>query len=278
MNGFRRLVVVLFHLYFGVTSWGCATSNPRVAMVVGNGQYQHATPLPTPANDAQTLGDRLTELGWHVTTAIDVSAQAFEEARSSFESQIGNAEQAIFYYAGHSMQINGENYIVPIEFDPKDARLERDLISLNEAVNGFARGSGQLAVVLDACRDNPVAIEYEQAAQRARRGAAPSDGRGEPTQLEFASGLAEMPARPGMFIAYATQPGHVALDGRGRHSSFTRALLEYMDLTNLDVASVLSLVRNQVVLDTAGTQVPWDHSSLTKTFSINAGPESAPLR
>jgi len=136
-------------------------------MLVGNGQYQHATPLANPAGDARAMSERLESLGWHVTTAIDVPAEDFERVAASFEAELVDPEQAIFYYAGHGMQINGENYIVPVEFDPESAELGRDLISLNQTIERFKKADTQLAVFLDACRDNPLAAAYEQATRAA---------------------------------------------------------------------------------------------------------------
>ncbi|MCP4038979.1 MAG: hypothetical protein GY733_18720 [bacterium] len=265
----RRLATTLLLFVLGTTSWGCATSNPRVAMVVGNSRYQHTTPLANPANDARAMSERLSELGWQVTTAIDVPADGLETATALFEREIQNAEQVIFYYAGHGMQIDGENYIVPIEFDPEQAQLQRDLISVSDTIDRFKPARGQLVVLLDACPDNPLAFEYETASRARSRGLQLPEGNPTPLRLDFGTGLAELAASAGSFIAYSTAPGHIALDGMGKQSPFTRALLEHMGLRDRDVAAVLVLVRNQVMLDTGGTQVPWDHSSLTESFSIN---------
>lgn len=274
LNQYRILVFLL--LAWLSASWGCATSNPRVAMVVGNGQYQHAAPLANPANDAATMGEQLESLGWHVTTAIDVPTADFEQIVVSFEQELADAEQAIFFYAGHGMQINGENYIVPVEFDPASAELGRDLISLNRTIERFKETNVQLAVFLDACRDNPLTGEYAKAVRGSSRGLTLAGRSPESRELHFGEGLAELPASAGTFIAYSTAPGHVALDGTGEHSPFTNALLNHIESRNLDVSSVLQRVRNEVVRNTGGSQVPWDHSSLTETFWINPKQLSAP--
>jgi uncharacterized caspase-like protein len=259
-----------------LSSWACATSQPRVALVVGNGEYQHATPLANPANDAALMAERLENLGWVVTSAIDVSAATFEERTASFVQQLQEAEEAIFFYAGHGMQINGENYIVPIEFDPESAELNRDLISMNQTIERFKESDVQLAVFLDACRDNPLAGEYEKTFREGSRGLSLRRDETESSDLRFGRGLAELPATAGTFIAYSTAPGHVALDGTGEHSPFVSALANHIDLRNQDVSAVMQRVRNEVVRSTHGSQVPWDHSSLTQKFWINPKQLSAP--
>lgn len=245
---------------------GCATPAPRVALVVGHAHYEHTSPLASPTADAHAVANKLRELGWEVTAAVDLPRQALEEHAAAFERAATDAAQVLFFYAGHSMEIGGENYIVPVGFDPYKAEIDRDLVSLRETVGRFKHEGRQLAVLVDASRDNPLAYEY----QRAIRGR--SSG---PASHEVGTGLAELPAQAGTFVAYATAPGHVTLDGRGKHSVFTRALLEHMDFRDQDVATVLVLVRDQVVKDTGGTQVPWYHSSLTEPFSINPAPEDA---
>lgn len=272
---FQSALLLPVIMLFG--AGGCASApHSRVAMVVGHSQYEHTAPLPNPANDARAVAGRLAELGWEVILAIDLPVEQLGDKNTEFRHRVANAEQAIFYYAGHGMQVNGQNYMVPIEFDPNDAELQRDLISLNETIDLLKAGDGQLAVFLDACRDNPLALEFEQAHRARTRGL--TLGRGQPAsgELRVGTGLAELPASAGTFIAYSTAPGHVALDGEGEHSPFTRALLDHMELRNADVGSVLVLVRNQVVVDTEGAQVPWDHSSLTERFWINPKQMSAP--
>lgn len=272
----RHHLLILLLAVLGCSSWGCATSSPRVALIVGNGDYQHTTPLANPTNDAIAISEQLESLGWVVTTAIDLPVASFEETVASFEGQIAQADQAIFFYAGHGMQINGENFIVPVEFDPASAELGRDLISMNRTIERLKQTDVQLAVFLDACRDNPLADEYEQVSRISSRGLKLSTASAKSGELHFGKGLAELPASAGTFIAYSTAPGHVALDGTGKHSPFTMALIKHMDLRNQDVGSVLQRVRNDVVRDTGGSQVPWDHSSLTETFWINPKQLSAP--
>lgn len=264
----RFKLVILALLYaIGVSTSGCATPAPRVAMVVGNGQYQHAQPLTNPPNDAREVARRLEQLGWQVSTAIDLPRVGLENSIASFEKQVEGADQAIFFYAGHSMQVNGENFIVPVEFEPKVADLGRDLVSLNAAVDRLATSKAQVAILLDASRDNPLATAFEEAAQQR--------GNGEMAGVQIGRGLAELPASDGTFVAFATAPGHVAFDGTSGHSPFSQALLKHIDLQNQDVRTLLVRVRNDVVDATGGSQVPWDYSSLVGDFLIYV-PQSEP--
>ncbi len=272
MTSIRTLCIMGLVLF----ALGCATPAPRVALVVGHADYEHASPLTSPAHDADAVAHKLRELGWEVTAAVNLPREGFEQHANAFEAAATNAAQVLFFYAGHSMEIDGDNYIVPIEFDPANAEFDRDLVSIRETVRRFKHEEGQLAVLLDASRDNPLSFEVQRALRNRGRRTSTADRATPPSPRDFGIGLAEVPAEPGTFVAYATAPGHVALDGRGKHSPFTRALLEHMDFRDQDIATVLVLVRDQVVEDSGGTQVPWNHSSLTEPFSINPAPEDAP--
>jgi uncharacterized caspase-like protein len=237
---------------------GCATPAPRVAIVIGNGEYQHTSPLTNPPNDARAIGERLAAQGWAVSTVIDLPRAELQGALASFEKQVARADQAIFFYAGHSLQINGENYLMPVEFEPNSETAEIDLVSINETIARLATAPGQIAVLLDASRDNPLAIVYQRTSRRR-----------EAEELQIGLGLAEVPVDDGMFIALSTAPGHVAFDGSVGHSPFSRAILNHIDLKNQDVRTLLVRVRNEVMTSTGGSQVPWDYSSLIDDFWID---------
>lgn len=255
-----------------LSTWGCASPAPRVAMVIGIGHYQHATPLSNPPNDARAIAERLAALDWKVETAIDVGEAELEDAIEAFEEQVARSDQAIFYYTGHSMQINGGNYLVPVEFEPSTASIEKDLVSLDRAVERMATSPGQVAILVDAGRDNSLAMAFAQTSPEGGKSQNPEGATGLPPGRHFSQGLAEIPVRTGMFVAYATAPGHVALDGSGTHSPFVRALLDHIDLENQDVRTLLVRVREDVFEATGGSQVPWDSSSLTRPFLIHATP------
>ena len=254
---FKFISLVAF-VFITVSVSGCATPAPRVAMVIGNGDYEHTSPLLNPPNDARAIGERLAAQGWAVSTAIDLPRAELQEALASFEKRVARADQAIFFYAGHSLQIDGENYLMPVEFEPQSATVERDLVSINDKIARLAAAPGQMAVLLDASRDNPLAIVYH----RTSRGRETED-------LHFGLGLAEVPAGDGTYVAFSTAPGHVAFDGTAGHSPFSKAILNHIDLKNQDVRTLLVRVRDEVMTSTGGSQVPWDYSSLIEDFWID---------
>lgn len=232
-----------------------AAAEKRVALVVGNSAYVHATPLTNPANDASDMAEALKRVGFEVILGLDVDRRTFDGKLRDFARALDGADVALLFYAGHGLQIAGQNYLVPI-----DAALagERDLDF--EAVNvdfivkqmEIDRASKTNIVFLDACRDNPLARNL------ARSMGTRSAGIGR--------GLAQVQTGVGTFIAYSTQPGNVALDGAGRNSPFAAALTRRISEPGRNLTSVMIDVRKDVLTATAGKQVPWDHSALTGEF------------
>ena len=259
-------------------SIGCASRVPNVALVVGSGAYRYTTPLPNPTRDAEAVGKMLDGFGWSVTTALDLARSDFDNVVDQFVERVADADQAIFFYAGHGMQVDAKNYIVPISFEPTVEGLN-DLIALDGILERLSESDAQLVVVLDACRDNPLSGQLERIlASNTKRGLEIifNDGSkrvgkrgllaGKPV---IGRGLAELSVSSGTLIAYATQPGNVALDGEGQHSPFTAAILSHAGAAEVEISAALRRIRLAVIKDTDGKQVPWDHSSLTKAFIIN---------
>ena len=189
--------------------------------------------------------------------------------------EIAAADQVILYYAGHGVQISGRNYLVPKDFDPDAPRLdpEEDLIAVDALLTAFKRPTNQVALFLDACRDNP--FERRMVRQLASGGS-----RGLGIKLRerpaLTRGLAEMATPSGTFIAFATEPGAVAQDGVGDHSPFAEGLLRHLDVPDRDIAWILKRARRHVLDITDGAQTPWDHSSLTRDFAISKRKRSTP--
>jgi uncharacterized caspase-like protein len=260
----RRLAWVLAAISLALGA--CATPSPNVALVVGNGAYQHAAPLPNPPNDARLMSDLLNDLGWDVITLVDRPADEFHDALDGFADRMEVANQGIFFYAGHGMQIDGRNYLVPVEFSAVDASVHRDLISLDESLALLDRDGSQLAVFLDACRDNPLSDDLERNVAAGR--GIMIDAQSSPRNVSMGTGLAEVSTGAGTFVAYATEPGNVAVDGDGSNSPFTKSLVKYIGTRNKDLVWVLQRVRSDVMRETAGEQIPWDHSSLTRDFIV----------
>lgn len=253
----RSLVATLAVLTFLLLP---ASAEQRVALVVGNGAYVNAGKLANPGNDARDIAAALKGLGFVVVEAYDTDKRKFDDAIKAFSGQLAKADVALFFYAGHGIQVGLQNYVLPV--DAKLAR-ERDLefegVKLEFILRQMEldREGKTSIVILDACRDNPLARNL--AASMGTRSA--SIGRG----------LATAPAGLGTFIAYSTQPGNVALDGQGRNSPFAAALLKHMAVPGRNLPALLIEVRKEVVVQTNGQQVPWDHSALTTDFSFVTG-------
>ena len=243
-----------------------ALAETRVALVVGNSAYRAATSLANPTNDARDISAALKAAGFTVIQTLDADRRQFDGALRAFTDQLAKADVAVFFYAGHGLQVGQQNYLVPI-----DAKLERERDLEFEAVQldfvlrqlEIDREGKTTIVFLDACRDNPFARNL--ARSMGTRGA--SVGRG---LAAAATGL-------GTFIAYSTQPGNVAVDGDGRNSPFTAALVRQLGSKGQNLPSAMIEVRKAVVANTSGKQVPWDHSAMTGDFFFVPG-ASAPAQ
>ena len=231
-----------------------------MALVVGNSAYQSTTPLANPLNDARDMAAALKSVGFDVVEALDADRRKLDGAMRVFTDKLANADVALFFYAGHGLQVGLQNYLVPI-----DAKLERERDLEFETVKlefvlrqmEIEREGKTTIVILDACRDNPLARNL------ARSMGTRSAGIGR--------GLAAASTGLGTFIAYSTQPGNVALDGQGRNSPFTAALIKHMGVKGHNLPATMIEVRKEVVAATGGAQVPWDHSALTGDFFFAPG-------
>lgn len=235
----------------------------RRALIIGNASYPGA-PLRNPTNDATALGQKLVELGFEVRTELNLSGEQFRRVVGEFcnglakASQEGALTEGVFFYAGHGLQVDGENYLLPVDgqiFSKLDLKQQTvDLAAVLEALGAAARTS---IVMLDCCRDNPLP-----------RTLGPG---GLSRSLTAGHGLANVRAPKGVYVAFATQPHFVALDGTGMNSPFTEALLEYIDDSGKHVTEVLMDVRKSVYDKTGGQQIPWDHSALFEPFKFAPG-------
>ncbi len=221
----------------------------RKAFIVGNSNYTHVVRLTNPVNDAGDLAAKLKALDYDVTVELDANRAQFLRSFQKFVGSISADDVALLYFAGHGLQIGGENFLFPI-----DARIEKEedarqfLVPLNSLLADLSRISRNRILILDACSNNPFADEIAKAQATRSAGAA--------------RGLARVYAGVGSFIIYATQPGNVALDGTGRNSPFTDALLRHITAPNADVHGVMRRVRGDVQRATSDQQVPWENSSL----------------
>ena len=226
-------------------------SVPRYALVIGNGQYDFA-PLRNPVNDASDIADKLRNLRYKTTLALNLDPARFRKTVAEFYASIKEDNAvSVFYYAGHGVQLQDTNYLIPVDVViDNPLQLIENAFSFNELVNELKQSaSSQNIIILDACRNNP--FNKTQAHNR---------------QLQtIQAGLALVEAPPGTLIAYATEPGNVAEDGRGRNGTYTGALLRH--ITKSETAEELfKKVRRDVLQATSNRQTPWEHSSLVQTF------------
>jgi hypothetical protein len=246
----RAALLAIATLGWGIEAVPSADAATRRAFIVGNSAYQFTSVLPNPVSDAQDVATRLRGLGWNVTVQLDVSRAEMLKAFAAFTRQLQSDDMSLVYFAGHALQMGGENYLAPV-----DARIEseegvkRQFVPLNAFLADLSRLSRTRIVILDACRDNPFAEGIAASGEKSR-------------SAGTAKGLARVYAGVGSFIVYSTQPGNVALDGDGRNSPFTRALLEYMATKGADVHAVMRRVRAAVQQETNEAQIPWENSSL----------------
>ena len=232
----------------------------KVALVIGNSAYRNAGTLPNAATDAADMAERLAGLGFQVYGGVDLDRKATLEAVDTFSRAVKPEDLALFFYAGHGAQIGTENYIIPVDATASDeVTLTEASVRLNVVLRTMELRADRRIVILDACRNNPF---VEAVASRSG---------GDPPR-----GLAKVEAGVGSFIAFSTQPGNVALDGDGRNSPFTTALLTHIGEAGLDIHAVMRKVRADVVAATGETQVPWENSSLVDEVFLAGADTPAP--
>ena len=232
-------------------SVGTALAENRIALIIGNSNYSTVTALPNPANDARAMTKFLTSAGFQVVQEPDLTQSDMRRAISNFASMVaakGPDTVAVVFYAGHGVQVNGENYLIPI-----DARIEREAdvplqaMRLGDVMNALSGvPSKSRIVILDACRNNPFSAINK------------TGGRG----------LAIVNAPNGSLVSYSTAPGTEALDGDDQNSPYTTALLKYGAEPGAPIEQVLKRVRQSVSEATARKQFPWESSSLISEFSF----------
>ncbi|WP_434055377.1 MAG: caspase family protein [Roseibium sp.] len=251
----RQIVCVLALVFLVVFSHPAMAK--RVALVVGNGAYEYAPLLANPENDATAVATVLRRLDFEVIEGIDLTRLEFEAKIRQFARAIRGADIALFYFAGHGLQVAGKNYLAPIETRLLDeADLEFEAIGLQVVLRQMNREPRTNLVILDACRNNPLLRNL--AATMGSRSAS------------VGQGLAAVETGIGTLIAYSTQPGNVALDGAGENSPFTGALVRHIETPGEDIGVVMRRVRQDVIQETDGRQVPWDNSSLIGSVILKA--------
>ncbi|GLS31139.1 Caspase domain-containing protein [Mesorhizobium albiziae] len=219
----------------------------RLAIVIGNSNYQSTRleHLANAANDATKLAESLKRLNFDVLIQTDLSAEGFAKLFRDADAKLAATSSVLIFYAGHGVQLQGENYLLPVDTpDPESMeKLSARAVKLNDVIARFASRDRQTFVFLDACRNNPL-------------GSGANTG----------NGLAQVEVGENTFIAFATQPGNVTVDGSGDNSPFTTALLKNVEIPGLSISDMMIRVRNETEALTVGRQVPWDQSNLREQF------------
>lgn len=218
----------------------------KFALVIGNSQYKSVPTLPNPTNDADAVAAALKRLGFDVSIANNATKVELERTLADFSEKAADAEMSIVFYAGHGIEVGGENYLIPVDATLKsDTRVRFEAIALNDILSAIEGGSGIKLVLLDACRDNPFAATM----------------RGTKTR-SVSRGLARVEATDGIYISYAAAAGTTASDGDGKHSPYTEALLATIEEPGLELNFLFRKVAGRVKQATGGMQTPFEYGRL----------------
>lgn len=242
-----------------------ASPERRVALVIGIGAYKHATPLANPVTDARGVAASLRSIGFDVIESYDGDNMTLRRAVGDFSAAIETAKVALFYYAGHGMSVRDDNYLLPADAEMKREADLFQALKVRDVLEQMQRDQRTNIVILDACRDNPFA-------QRMARSMAGT------RSASVRSGLAAMDIRSntGTMIAFATDPGSVALDGdTGGNSPFTEALIRHAADPSINLSTVMDRVRSDVLRVTKNAQRPWTQSSVDGEIFLHTGTSRA---
>lgn len=229
----------------GISQVDTTTPN-RFALIIGNSNYQKGAALRNPANDAQSIATALKSLHFQVIIKEDATKREMDDSIRNFSEKLNGDDIGLFYFAGHGMQVEGENYLVPVDSYPSNiADVQYMTVPMNWILKTMeAAKNGVNIIIFDACRTNP----FPQSQRSASRG------------------LALVSEVHGSLIAFSTSPGKVAEDGSGHNSPYAKALIEYVQTPGVSIEQMFKQVRISVMNDTHGYQTPWELSSLVNDF------------
>ncbi|AZO09383.1 MULTISPECIES: caspase family protein [unclassified Mesorhizobium] len=257
---------------FVLAAFGAQAATPdakRVALVIGNSKYVNAVPLPNPANDAQLIASTLRNAGFDVIEGVDQDNAGMHALISRFTEESYNADLAVIFYAGHGMQVDGKNYLIPVDAElTTPAYLKTRTVQIDEFMAALPPDPAVGVIILDACRDNPLARTLAAALPKSR---------------SLGAGLAPVEAKAdgvgtgGVLIAYATDPGAIAFDGNGVDSPYSMALAKHLTEPGVELQSALTRVRGEVTETTQGRQRPWHNASLGREVFLGKAPAEAAL-
>jgi formylglycine-generating enzyme required for sulfatase activity len=257
-GSFMRQVIAGLCIWLALCA--SAHAEKRVALVIGNSAYAYTPALANPANDAEDIAAALTRLGFDITLQRDLTIADFDKAVDAFVTKAADADIAIFFYAGHGLQIDKRGFMAPV-----DAKVEtessalRELVAIQEVVSRIEHAAKVSVIVLDACRDSPL----QERLRRVTRNRDVLPPKGLPSFSVTGSNT---------LVVYATVPSEVAKDGDGRNSPFTASLLKHVETPGLEIELMFKRVTKDVMQTTGGKQQPERLSRLQTELMLHAGP------
>jgi hypothetical protein len=244
----KAAIVLMLILFADIQVTSTFAAERRTALVIGNANYDKSR-LRNPVNDANDIAKALGELGFNVTLKTDASQKVMEQSIKDMGRQLISGGVGLFYYAGHAIQYQGRNYLIPLHTDiDTEADVKYEAVDAGRVLTQMEQAGNSLnIIILDSCRNNPFARSFRSAEQ----------------------GLAKMDTPAGSILAYATAPGSVAADGTGRNGLYTSMLLKHMATPDMDLQELFMQVRKEVRLASNNMQTPWESTSLTRHFYFN---------
>jgi uncharacterized protein (TIGR02145 family) len=223
----------------------------RLAIVIGNSAYEHGGILKNPVNDAMAMKEALAQVGFTVLDYYNLSQGEMKKAIDDFGLRLRDYDVGLMFYAGHGIQVKGDNYLIPVDADiQSEIQVEYDCVRADRVLAHMNSARTKInLLILDACRNNPFERNW--------------------TRSGSGSGLAFMNAPTGTLIAYATSPGSVAADGVGFHGLYTEAILENILISDISILEMFQNVRNSVNERSNYQQIPWESTSLVGNFYFN---------
>jgi Caspase domain len=236
-----------------------AAADKRMALVIGNGAYRNAPRLPNPANDARDVAAALKRLDFETIVGLDLDRAGMDAAAIRFSRAAREADVALFYYSGHALQFSGVNYLAPVDASLTDEADLRLLTRVDNIVADLQRAKNLRILVLDSCRDNPLADELKRSIGRSRA-------------VSIQRGLAKIDSPEGVILAFATQAGRTAEDGTGRNSPYTTAFLKHIE-SQEEIGAVFRKISADVYAATGQSQLPELSLSLIGDFYLKGRAE-----
>jgi len=251
----RNMLFAFFAAVFFSALVTPAFADNRVALVIGNSAYARAPHLPNPVHDAEDVAAALKRSGFEIIVATDLDKTGMDEAIIRFARAARTADVAMFYYTGHALQFGGINYLVPVDAQLNDEADLRRMVRVDDVVADMQQAKNLRILVLDSCRDNPLAEQLKRSVGTAR-------------STSIGRGLAKIDSPEGMIISYATQPGRTADDGDGRNSPYTAAFLRNVEAKE-EVGTIFRRISADVYQTTRQMQLPELSLSLIGEFYLN---------